>query len=101
MGAGERQDGNALLRLPFKAAYMFRPGFIEPLHGARSKTAAYRVLYALGKPLMPVLRWVFPDSVLSTELIGRAMLAVARNGAPKRILESGDIRAAAVSQFPR
>src|SRR5882672_558045 len=24
---------NALLRLPFKAAYMFRPGLIQPLHG--------------------------------------------------------------------
>ncbi len=86
---------NALLRLPFKAAYMFRPGFIEPLHGARSKTAAYRVLYAIGKPLFPVLRWAFPDSLLSTESIGRAMLNVARHGAPKRVLESGDIRAAA------
>ena len=29
---------NALLRLPFRAAYMFRPGIIQPLHGARSKT---------------------------------------------------------------
>ena len=35
---------NALLRLPFKAAYMFRPGIIEPLHGARSRTPLYRVL---------------------------------------------------------
>ncbi len=86
---------NALLRLPFKAAYMFRPGFIEPLHGARSKTAAYRVLYAVGKPLFPAIRWAFPDAVLSTESIGRAMLNVARHGAPKRVLESGDIRAAA------
>ena len=86
---------NALLRLPFKAAYMFRPGFIEPLHGARSKTAAYRVLYAVGKPLFPVIRWAFPDSLLNTESIGRAMLNVARHGAPKRVLESGDIRAAA------
>ena len=33
---------NALMRLPFKAAYMFRPGFIQPLHGVRSKTALYR-----------------------------------------------------------
>ena len=91
---------NALLRLPFKAAYMFRPGFIEPLHGARSKTAAYRVFYTLGKPPMPVLRWAFPDSVPSTESIGRAMLEVAKHGAPKRILESGDIRAV-VSSFAR
>src|SRR6266852_4313405 len=79
---------NALLRLPFKAAYMFRPGVIEPVHGARSKTTAYRLFYVLTKPVLPMLRWAFPDFILTTEQIGRAMLAVARNGAPKRILES-------------
>jgi hypothetical protein len=36
---------NALLRLPFKAAYMFRPGVVQPLHRMQSKTASYRVLY--------------------------------------------------------
>jgi uncharacterized protein YbjT (DUF2867 family) len=85
---------NALLRLPFAAAYMFRPGIIEPLHGARSRTTSYRVLYALTKPLLPVLRWSFPNYVLTTEQIGRAMLAVARHGFPKPVLESGDIRSA-------
>src|SRR5579872_1827062 len=29
---------NDLLRLPSKAAYMFRPGVIVPLHGIKSKT---------------------------------------------------------------
>jgi uncharacterized protein YbjT (DUF2867 family) len=83
---------NALLRLPFKAAYMFRPGVIEPLHGARSKTAAYRIGYALMGPLLPLLRRVFPNSILTTEQIGLAMLSVAKHGAPKQILESKDIR---------
>jgi uncharacterized protein YbjT (DUF2867 family) len=86
---------NALLRLPFKAAYMFRPGVIQPLHGIQSKTKSYRVFYMLGKPLLPLLRRLFPDSILTTEQIGRAMLAVARHGAPKRVLESSDIRALA------
>jgi uncharacterized protein YbjT (DUF2867 family) len=84
---------NALLRLPFAAAYMFRPGLIQPVHGARSKTAAYRVIYTLMKPLLPPLRWLFPDYVLSTEEIGRAMLTVARSGYSKRVLETRDIRA--------
>ena len=87
------QTENALLRLPFKAAYMFRPGVIEPLHGIRSKTASYRALYAVSKPLLPALRWILPDYVLTTEQIGRAMLAVVKHGATKRILESRDIRA--------
>jgi uncharacterized protein YbjT (DUF2867 family) len=86
---------NALLRLPFAAAYMFRPGIIEPVYGARSKTASYRVLYTLTKPLLPVLRWAFPNYVLTTEQIGRAMLAVAKHGFPKRVLESRDILSAA------
>ena len=84
---------NALLRLPFKAAYMFRPGAIEPVHGVRSKTAAYRIFYTLTSPLMPLLRRALPNFVLTTEQIGLAMLAVAKHGAPKQILESRDIRA--------
>jgi uncharacterized protein YbjT (DUF2867 family) len=84
---------NALLRLPVKAAYMFRPGFIEPLHGAKSKTASVRIFYVLFKPVLPVLRGVFPSYVLTTEQIGRAMIEVARRGAAKRVLESQDIRA--------
>jgi uncharacterized protein YbjT (DUF2867 family) len=84
---------NALLRLPFKAAYMFRPGIIEPLHGVRSKTPAYRIGYALMGPLLPLLRRVFPDFILTTEQIGLAMLAVAKRGASKQVLESKDIRA--------
>jgi len=84
---------NALLQLPFQGAYMFRPGIIEPAHGARSKTAWYRIFYGLSKPLLPVLRRLLPDYVLTTEELGRAMLVVARKGAPKRVLESKDIRA--------
>jgi uncharacterized protein YbjT (DUF2867 family) len=83
---------NAILRLPFKG-YVFRPGAIQPLHGIRSRTTAYRVGYAAMKPLIPLLRWAFPGSILTTEQIGRAMLRVARSGAPKRILESRDISA--------
>jgi uncharacterized protein YbjT (DUF2867 family) len=86
---------NALLRLPFKAAYMFRPGIIEPLHGAKSRTLLYNVFYSLGKPLLPLIRFAFPDQILTTEQVGRAMLEVANHGFPKQILEIKDIRAAA------
>jgi uncharacterized protein YbjT (DUF2867 family) len=83
---------NALLRLPLKA-FMFRPGLIEPLDGIQSKTRAYRVLYKLAKPLLPLLRRALPNQVLSTREIGQAMIAVARRGYEKRILETRDIRA--------
>jgi len=89
---------NALLRLPFKAAYMFRPGGIQPMHGERSKTRAYRIGYLLAKPMLPLLRRMFPGSVMTTEEIGRAMIDVVRRGAPKKILETSDIRACAHGQ---
>jgi len=87
---------NALLALPFQA-YMFRPGYIQPMHGVRSRTPWYRLAYAIGAPLYPVLKRLFPGGGTTTEQLGRAMIAVARKGAPKRVLDSRDITAAAVS----
>jgi uncharacterized protein YbjT (DUF2867 family) len=86
---------NAILSLPFQAAYAFRPAFIRSMHGIRSRTRSYRVLYAIITPLIPLVTVLFPRHVTTTEKIGRAMLNVARHGAPKRILENEDINAAA------
>jgi uncharacterized protein YbjT (DUF2867 family) len=85
---------NALLKLPLDA-FMFRPGFIEPLDGIESRTPLYRKLYAVSRPLFPALRRIFPNHVLTTRQLGRAMLQVARQGYPRHILEPPDIRAAA------
>ena len=85
------QTENALSRLPFKAAYMFRPAIIQPLHGIKSKTVSYRVLYTLMAPILPLLEWLFPKYFTTTEQVGRAMIAVATRGAPTSILESKDI----------
>jgi uncharacterized protein YbjT (DUF2867 family) len=84
---------NALLRLPLKA-YMFRPGLIQPLDGIKSKTPAYRLLYSLTEPLLPLLRWALPNQVTTTREVGQAMLAVAKHGYTSRILETRDLRAA-------
>ena len=84
---------NAIIRLPFKASYVFRPGVVQPMHGERSRTAAYRVLYTITKPLVPLMRRLWPNQILTTEQFGRAMLFVVRHGAPKRVLESADINA--------
>ena len=84
---------NALMRLPFKAAYMFRPGFIQPLHGVRSKVALYRWGYVLASPFFGLLRRLAPRYVTTSEQVGRAMLAVARRGAPTPLVETADINA--------
>jgi uncharacterized protein YbjT (DUF2867 family) len=82
---------NALFQLPFKAAYAFRPAYIQPLSGIVPKTAWLRALYAVAGPLYPVWKALFPKYVTTTAQVGRAMIRVAREGAPKRVLENRDI----------
>lgn len=85
---------NALLALPFKGAYMFRPGYIQPLRGVRSGTGWYQAAYDAIGYLYPVLRRLMPGMVTNTVTIGRALLRVAREGYPTRILEGRDINRA-------
>ena len=84
---------NALQRLPFRAAYMFRPAFILPQHGIRSRTPLYRAFYVLARPFYPLLRLLARDIVTTTDQISRAMLAVARDGYPRPILEARELKA--------
>lgn len=88
---------NALLRMPFKAAFMLRPGFIEPLRGVKSKTPAYRWAYLVFGPVLPLLRRIAPRQITTTVAVGRAMIALALRGYTKPILEPEDINKAAVS----
>ena len=83
---------NELLKLPFASAYMFRPAFIQPMHGIKSRTKLYRLLYAIAAPLFPLLNALFPKYVTTTEQVGRAMLAVAKRGHPDTIVENEAIR---------
>lgn len=106
-GAGTKADGrqmwarvkgeteNELLALPFEA-YIFRPGIIQPLHGIKSKTRLYRNIYTVATPLFSVLKRV-STSIVTTEQIGRAMIAVAANGAPDHILANREIGLLAAS----
>lgn len=84
---------NDLFRVGFEKAYMFRPGYIQPLHGIKSRTFAYRVVYAIGWPFYPLLKAL--GAATNTQSVGRAMLRVARSGAEKKILENPDINGAA------
>ncbi len=87
---------NDLLRMPFEA-YMFRPGLIQPLKGARSRTKLYQAIYTAVGPLFPVLKRLAPNQITTTENVGRAMIRVATGGTTKRVLQSSDINALAAS----
>ena len=84
---------NELLREPFRAAYMLRPGYIQPMHGVKSKTPLYRIFYVVLSWLYPVIRLFARKYAITTEDLGRGIILIARSGAPKRILENSDIEA--------
>ena len=86
---------NDIFALGFKGSYMFRPGFIQPVGGVRSRTRLYQSFYDVFGLLMPVLRRLMPGYVTTTSNIGRAMLRVASDGAEKKILTPRDINALA------
>ncbi len=81
---------NDLLAL-FPAAIMIRLGALRPMHAERPKAPFGRVLLTLLSPLWPMLQWLWPKGVITTEELGRAMILAARNGTPKRVLESADL----------
>jgi uncharacterized protein YbjT (DUF2867 family) len=91
----KRRTEVALSAMPFRKLYVFRPGLIQPLHGIRSRTRLYNVLYPLLYPLMLLAKRVAPGSITDTERVGKAMLNIAKKGFPKQILENPDINAAA------
>jgi len=82
---------NALLSLPFKSAYMFRPGYIQPMKGIRSSTKMYNMMYALMKPLYPILNKIFADHITNTTRVGKAMINAMFLGYDKKHLDNSDI----------
>ncbi|MGW2169470.1 NAD-dependent epimerase/dehydratase family protein [Streptomyces sp. NPDC001705] len=88
---------NALLELSPRS-FMFRPALIVPLPGTKAKTKTYVLLYRVVTPLYPVLRRIVPRYVTTSLLLGQAMLRAARDGAPRRVLETADINALAAAR---
>jgi uncharacterized protein YbjT (DUF2867 family) len=90
---------NALLALPFAGAYMFRPGYIQPIGGVKSKTGWVQAAYTVLAPVYPVLRPLLRGT--TTANFGRALIEVAATGYTKRILYSSDINALAEGLLAR
>lgn len=92
---------NAIRALGFRRAIMFRPGYIQPMHGIVSKTRLYRVFYALLAPLYPLVRRLAPSLATNTESVGLAMLEVTRGASSEPIVENGAINALATRALAR
>lgn len=78
---------NAILALPFKAAYMFRPGFMKPTFGQHNALKYYKYF----NWMYPGLRFLFPRFVCTLKEVGLAMINAALEANEKRVLEVKDI----------
>lgn len=87
---------NALLKLPFRASYMFRPGYIQPLKGVKAKSGLVNVLYFIFTPFYYLLK-PFSGLVTDSVSLSRAMINIAVRGYDKRIIEIKDINIVARS----
>ncbi|SHM92627.1 NAD-dependent epimerase/dehydratase family protein [Cryptosporangium aurantiacum] len=81
---------NDLLALPLDA-YMFRPGFIQPMHGEGPSSPVYRSMYRVLRPLTLLMTRFFPKYATTTERVGRAMLAVTREKRDTHVLGNPEI----------
>jgi uncharacterized protein YbjT (DUF2867 family) len=92
---------NRLLELPFGAVWLFRPGYVQPMKGVRSRTRLYSMFYSIVGPLYPLLARLGPGLVTTTEKVGLALIRAARDGAPAMVLENRDINALAAAERAR
>ena len=89
---------NALLALGFKAAFMFRPGYIQPIGDVQSKTGWVQTAYDIARPLYPLIHRLLPNNATTTANLGRAMIQVAVTGYPKSVLYSADFNRLAAAR---
>lgn len=89
---------NRLRAMPFAALWLFRPGYVQPMKGVRSRTRLYAAFYALVGPVYPLVARLAPDLVTSTEKLGLALIRAARDGAPAAVLENRGINRLAAGE---
>ena len=78
---------NDLLKLPFKAAYAFRPGYIQPTKRLKNTYKMYKIL----APVYPIIKLFFSKYATTLREIGLAMISVTLYGSKKIVLECKDI----------
>jgi len=85
---------NDLLSLPFKSAYMFRPGYIQPTKGLKNTYKMYKVL----APFYPVWKTLLSKYVCTLEELGLSMINITQDGSDLKVLECENIRQLAGKQ---
>ena len=79
---------NDLLKLGFKNAFMYRPGYIQPIKGMKNTYKIYKFL----TPFYSIFESLFPKYVISLDELANSMINVTINGYAKNVLENEDIR---------
>ncbi len=78
---------NDLLKLPFRQAYMFRPGYMHPTPGLKNTLSMYKYM----SWLYPVFKLILPGATSKLSELGMAMINVTIHRYDKKILEVRDI----------
>jgi len=78
---------NDLMKLPFKKAYNFRPGFIKPTEGQKFSHNFYKYI----NWFFPVGRSLFPNGFYTMKELALSMIHATTLGYKKQILEGKDI----------
>lgn len=79
---------NALMNMPFKAQYNFRPGGMLPFNGQKNWKAVYKLIVQL-------IRFFAPANIITMHELGRAMIKAVTTGYSKQVLEIKDIKSLA------
>ena len=81
---------NRILDMPFRAAYMFRPGYIHPYRGVGSKIIWVSLLYGIFGILYQILKF-FPRTATNSINMGRAMIYCLNGEYKEKILNNKEI----------
>jgi uncharacterized protein YbjT (DUF2867 family) len=85
------QAENTLLAAGFPIVYLFRPAYIYPVEPRKEPNFSYRLLRAS----YPAFQLLFPNQVIRSDDLARAMMDVAVQGTDRgaKVFENRDIRA--------
>jgi uncharacterized protein YbjT (DUF2867 family) len=78
---------NVVRELGFPSTYIFRPGYIYPVEKRKEPS----IMYGLSRRMYPLLKAIYPNGVITSEQLGRAMFKTGLNGGDQIIYENRDI----------